>query len=116
MSIGQHKNHGKSAVEEAVQLRKSCDVAQDHVADLHKRIMDTSSAPWETATAELELETALQVLCKAEAKVKQKEEGLGVTAMQQLRHLIRSPFLAKKMNARALKIRICERLRSHWMR
>lgn len=112
MSLGQHKNHGKSAVEEALRLRKSRDVAQDQVTDIRKRIMDTSSAPWETATAELELETALQVLRKAEAKVKRKEEGLGVTAMQKLHHLIKSPFLAKKMNARALKIRIRERLRS----
>ncbi|KAE9385763.1 hypothetical protein BT96DRAFT_1006754 [Gymnopus androsaceus JB14] len=66
----------------------------DYVKDLRKRIMDTSSAPWETATAELELETALQVLRKAEGKVKRKEDSLG------------------KMNARALKTRIRERLRS----
>ncbi|KAE9391440.1 hypothetical protein BT96DRAFT_832067, partial [Gymnopus androsaceus JB14] len=108
----QHKNRGKSAVEEALRLRKSRDAALDYVKDLRKRIMDTSSAPWETATAELELETALQVLRKAEGKVKRKEDSLGVTAKQQLRHLIKSPFLTKKMNARALKTRIRERLRS----
>lgn len=110
--IGQHKNRGKSAVEEALRLRKSRDAALDYVKDLRKRIMDTSSAPWETATAELELETALQVLRKAEGKVKRKEDSLGVTAKQQLRHLMKSPFLTKKMNARALKTRIRERLRS----
>ncbi|KAE9384417.1 hypothetical protein BT96DRAFT_960902 [Gymnopus androsaceus JB14] len=47
-----------------------------------------------------------------EGKVKRKEDSLGVTAKQQLRHLIKSPFLTKKMNARALKTRIRERLRS----
>lgn len=68
--------------------------------------------PWETATAELELETAVQTLRKAEIRLKKKEEALGVTARQQLQHLIKSPFLTKKMNARALKTRIRERLRS----
>lgn len=92
-------------------MRKSRDVAQDYVMDLRKRIMDTASAPWETATAELELETALQTLRKAEAKVKHKEEGLGVVAKQQLKHLVKSPFLMKRLNARALKTRIRERLR-----
>ncbi|KAE9386590.1 hypothetical protein BT96DRAFT_960553 [Gymnopus androsaceus JB14] len=79
--------------------------------------MDTSSAPWETATAELELEMALQVLRKAEGKVKRKEDSLGVTAKQQLRHLIKSPFLMKKMNAQRLRSRKFEldRLeRSYW--
>lgn len=92
-------------------MRKRRDVAQDYVSDLRKRIMDTTSVPWEIATAELELEGALQTLRKAEAKVKLKEDGLGVTAKQQLKHLIKSPFLTKKMNARALKTRIRERLR-----
>ncbi|KAJ3725332.1 hypothetical protein C8R42DRAFT_575807 [Lentinula raphanica] len=41
-----------------------------------------------------------------------KESALGVDAKHQLRTLIKSPFLTKKMNARALKIRIRERLRS----
>ncbi|KAE9383043.1 hypothetical protein BT96DRAFT_770065, partial [Gymnopus androsaceus JB14] len=62
--------------------------------------------------AELELETAVQTLRKAEIRLKKKEEALGVTARQQLQHLIKSPFLTKKMNARALKTRIRERLRS----
>ncbi|KAE9391464.1 hypothetical protein BT96DRAFT_959544 [Gymnopus androsaceus JB14] len=108
----QHKNRGKSAVEEALCLRKSRDVAADYVKDLRHRIIDRSSVPWETATAELELETAVQTLRKAEIRLKKKEEALGVTARQQLQHLIKSPFLTKKMNARALKTRIRERLRS----
>ena len=64
------------------------------------------------ATVELELETALKSLRKAHLKVTKKEDALGVDAKNQLRHLINSPFLTKKMNARALKTRIRERLRS----
>ncbi|KAE9382291.1 hypothetical protein BT96DRAFT_1010945 [Gymnopus androsaceus JB14] len=95
----QHKNWGKSAVEEALCLWKSRDVAADYVEDLCHRIIDLSSVPWETATAELELETAMQILRKAKIRLKKKEEALGVMARQQLQHLIKSPFLTKKMNA-----------------
>ena len=64
------------------------------------------------ATVELELETALKSLCKSHLKVTKKEDALGVDAKNQLQHLINSPFLTKKMNARALKTRIRERLQS----
>jgi hypothetical protein len=109
---GQSKNQGKSAVEEAIRLRKSRDAAQAHVDELRRRVIDVSSEHWEIATAELELEGALIILAKAKAKVTKKEIEMGVTARQQLRHLLKSPFLAKKMNARALKTRIRERLRT----
>ena len=80
--------------------------------ELRRRIIDVSSEHWEIATAELELETALNVLTKAKAKVTKKESAMGITARQQLHRLLKSPFLAKKMNARALKTRIRERLRA----
>ncbi|KAJ3738040.1 hypothetical protein EV360DRAFT_77194, partial [Lentinula raphanica] len=95
----QHKNQGKSAVEEALRLRKSRDAAQDNVNALRKRIIDMSSKPWDIATAELELETALQTLRKAQARVTKKENNLGVDEKHQLRSLMNSPFLMKKMNA-----------------
>lgn len=87
-------------------------MAQVLVDDLRKRIIDTSSEPWDAATAELELESAIQALRKAQARVVKKETTLGVDAKHQLRTLMKSPFLTKKMNACALKIRIRERLRS----
>lgn len=112
VGLGQHKNRGRSSVEDALRLRKSRDAAQALVDDLRKRIINTSSEPWEIATAELELESAIQALRKAQGKVTKTEDALGVDAKHQLRTLMKSPFLAKKMNARALKIRIRERLRS----
>lgn len=109
---GQHKNRGNSAVEEALLLRKSRDAAQEYVDDLRKRILNTSNEPWETASVELELQTAIQALRKAQGRVTTKESALGVEAKNQLRHLIKSVFLTKRMNARALKTQIRERLRS----
>jgi hypothetical protein len=82
------------------------------VDELRKRIIDVSSKYWEIATAELELETALNVLAKATSKVTKKESSMGVDARQELHRLLKSPFLGKKMNARALKMRIRERLRA----
>lgn len=105
-NAGQHKNSGRSAVEDALRLRKSRDMAQALVDDLRKRIIDTSTEPWDA------LESAIQGLRKAQAKVTKKENTLGVDAKHKLRTLLNSPFLAKKMNACALKIRIRERLRS----
>jgi hypothetical protein len=99
-------------VEEAIRLRKSRDAAQAHVDELRRRIIDVSSEHWEVATAELELETALNVLTKVKDKVTKKESAMGITARQQLHQLLKSPFLVKKMNARALKTRIRERLRA----
>ncbi|KAJ3764685.1 hypothetical protein FB446DRAFT_795852 [Lentinula raphanica] len=108
----QHANQAKSAVEEALRLRKARDVAQEHVDDLQRRIIDMSSETWDVATAELELQSAVETLRKAQRRVTKKEDALGVDAKHQLRSLIKSPFLTKKMNARALKMRIRERLRS----
>ncbi|KAF9061500.1 hypothetical protein BDP27DRAFT_1385337 [Rhodocollybia butyracea] len=86
-----HEWKAQSAVKEAIRLHKSRDTAQAHVDELRRRIIDVLSEHWEVATAELELEAALNVLTKARAK---------------------SPFLVKKMNARALKTHIREHLRA----
>lgn len=61
---------------------------------------------------ELQLETAKMSLRKVESNLTKKEQALGVKQRQEFRHLLNSPFLNKKMNARALKMRIRERLRS----
>ena len=71
-------------MEDALHLHKSQDAAQAHVDDLQKRIIDTSSEPWETATAELELESAIQALRKAQGRVTKKEVALGVDVKHQL--------------------------------
>ncbi|KAJ3743316.1 hypothetical protein EV360DRAFT_90237 [Lentinula raphanica] len=109
----QQSNRGKSAVEEALRLRKSRDAAQDRVDDLRKRIIDMSSEAWDMATAELELDSALQDLRKAQNRVSKKENALGVDEKHQLRSLIKSPFLTKKMNARALKFELDRLERSY---
>ena len=102
---------GKSVVEEALWLHKSRDAAQAHVDDLQHRIIEGNNQ-WEVATAELELGTAVEVLKKPKVNVAKKESTLGLLARHQLRSLLNSSFLAKKMNARALKIRIRECLRA----
>lgn len=79
---------------------------------MRQRLADSTSEPWELATFELDLETTLQKLRTAQHKVTKAESALDLGARKEICHLLNSPFLTKKMNARALKIRIRERLRS----
>ncbi|KAF9070196.1 hypothetical protein BDP27DRAFT_1362776 [Rhodocollybia butyracea] len=89
----QRKNEAKSTVEEAIQLH-NWDAVKAHVDELRRRIINVLCELWEIAMAELVLEAALNVLTKARAK--------------ELWHLLKRPFLTKKMNACALNTCIRE--------
>lgn len=93
-------------------MRKNRDAVQAHVDDLRKRLGDSTSESWEIVTLELELDLAVKSLRSAQTKVTKMDASLGVDERNALRHLVNSPFLTKKLNARALKTRIRERLRS----
>ncbi|KAF9061086.1 hypothetical protein BDP27DRAFT_1200709, partial [Rhodocollybia butyracea] len=109
----QAKNNGKTAVEEALRLRQIHDNMQKRISDLQSTLTDMDTPIWEAATTQMEIDSTREALRHAHAKVHQKESALGVVDRQSLRHLLNSPFLTKRMNARALKMRIQERLRSH---
>lgn len=93
-------------------MRKNRDAVQAHVDDLRKRLADSTSESWEIVTLELELDMVLKSLRSAQSKVTKMDASLGVDERNALRHLVNSPFLTKRLNARALKTRIRERLRS----
>ncbi|KAJ3792714.1 hypothetical protein GGU11DRAFT_818955 [Lentinula aff. detonsa] len=90
-SVGQSKNAGKNAVEEALRLRKSCDASRARVAQLDAILTDTNAPLYEVAEAELELERLRPKFKKALAEVSQKERLLGVEGKAQYRHLVSSP-------------------------
>lgn len=110
--IGQHKNKGKSAVEEILRLRKSRDALRDQVIMFQDSIKDTATPDWQVITTELELQSAKDSFRRLEMKVREKETRLGVNDKHKLERLVKSPFLSKRMNALALKIRIREQLRN----
>ncbi|KAJ3793184.1 hypothetical protein GGU11DRAFT_760137 [Lentinula aff. detonsa] len=112
-SVGQSKNAGKNAVEEALRLRKSCDASPARVAQLDAILTDTNAPLYEVAEAELELERLRPKFKKALAEVSQQERLLGVEGMAQYRHLVSSPFLQARMNALAVKTRLQRKIVTH---
>ncbi|KAJ3709644.1 hypothetical protein DFJ43DRAFT_1162491 [Lentinula guzmanii] len=106
------KNLGKSAVEEVIRIRKSRDMLTEKVSHLREIIINPSTPTWDVATAELELQTAKESLSKVQAKLASKERALGERQRVQLRTLVKSTYINKRMNALALLTRIRERLRS----
>ncbi|KAJ3792235.1 hypothetical protein GGU11DRAFT_819089 [Lentinula aff. detonsa] len=106
------KNLGKSAMEEVIRIRKSRDMLTEKVSHLREIIINPSTPTWDVATAELKLQTANELLSKVQAKLASKERALGERQHVQLRTLVKSTYINKRMNALALLTRICERLHS----
>ncbi|KAJ3764544.1 hypothetical protein FB446DRAFT_601786, partial [Lentinula raphanica] len=82
------------------------------IKDLEDIIASLSSEPYEIAEAELELPSLKEKFKKAQSTLSAKENNLGVDGERQYRHLASSPFITDRMNARALKIRLRQRLQA----
>ncbi|KAJ3720315.1 hypothetical protein C8R42DRAFT_582613, partial [Lentinula raphanica] len=108
----QSRTAGKQAIEEALRLRKSRDTLRQSIKDLEDIIASPSSEPYEIAEAELELPLLKEKFKKAQSTLSAKENNLGVDGERQYRHLASSPFITDRMNARALKIRLRQRLQA----
>jgi hypothetical protein len=106
------RNAGKIAIEEVLRLRKVLVVLRARVRGCEEAILDPTAdlADIEIATQDLQIATAK--LRKHEATLRAKEAALGVADKQMLRHLLKSEYIRCRMNARALKYRIREKLRS----
>ncbi|KAJ3713997.1 hypothetical protein DFJ43DRAFT_1134907 [Lentinula guzmanii] len=103
---------GKKAIQAAIQTRKARDIVAESVKRLEEITANPSAQPYDIANAELELPSALLKLRKIGEDLRAKETKLGVDGMREYRHLASSPFVRDRMNARALKTRICQRLRA----
>lgn len=108
--IEQSKNKGNLAIQEAQCLRLSRDTLRKRVSELERIISDTSSAQYEVAAAELDLLDELKRLDKAKEKVRAKEKELGIDGRRRLDRLMNDEYLNLQMNARALKMRIRQKL------
>ncbi|RDB25584.1 hypothetical protein Hypma_006945 [Hypsizygus marmoreus] len=102
---------GKMAVEEVIRLRKGRDVMTDRVRELEAILIDPYAAPDLFADAEMELDRARETLEDRNHRIRAKEIALGVEDRVELRRLVTNPFIATRMNARALKQRLRDRLR-----
>ncbi|KAJ3793185.1 hypothetical protein GGU11DRAFT_692266 [Lentinula aff. detonsa] len=106
----QSKNAGKKAVEEAVRLQKVRDSLTERIAKLEDVICDVDADPVDYAGAEDRLLGLKQQLDSCKSKLSRAERALGVQNQLHYRHLANSAYINHRINARALKIRLRERL------
>ncbi|THU82139.1 hypothetical protein K435DRAFT_823279 [Dendrothele bispora CBS 962.96] len=108
----QQKQAAKKAVEETLRLRKNVEVYKQRVIDLETLMVSDSSRSDQRAMAEEDLLKAKGQLRTARQKLAQQERHLGIPERRELKQLVSSPFLTKRMNALSLKIRLRQRLRT----
>ncbi|KAJ7442423.1 hypothetical protein FB451DRAFT_1343897 [Mycena latifolia] len=107
------KNKGQQAVNAVILMRGALKARETQVENLRQAFLNTvmdedASAPLH----QVAFDSADEALKTAQTKLRQKESALGVTERQSLRGLANSKYLRLRMNARALKHRLRDRLRS----
>ena len=110
MLLERTKNAGKLAIEEVIRLRKAVSILETRIKYLEDVLIEGDGA--DAAMAEGDLETAQAKLSRTQEAVRRKEQALGVQDRKALKHLKQSKFITARMNARALKYRLREKLRN----
>ncbi|THU80594.1 hypothetical protein K435DRAFT_874226 [Dendrothele bispora CBS 962.96] len=108
----QSKNKGKNAVLECMRLRRAQKALEGRMKHLQEIIGNPDSADYEVATAEADLPKVMEDYEKKTQTLRKKEKALGVGEKSQLHHLVNSVYINKSMNARAVMVRLRERLRA----
>ncbi|EPS94432.1 hypothetical protein FOMPIDRAFT_128943 [Fomitopsis schrenkii] len=104
----QSKNHVAKTVEAILALQKSQASYDETIRKLEAQLLDGSGDPQDLEVRLGELRTQRSKIITA---VLRKRSALGVNERAQLSRLSRSKFLQLRLNARALKQRIRDRLR-----
>ncbi|THU99083.1 hypothetical protein K435DRAFT_659654 [Dendrothele bispora CBS 962.96] len=110
--LSQSKNKGKNTVLECMRLRRAQKALAGRLKQLQDTIGNPEAAEYEVAAAEVDLPEVTENYEKKTETLRKKERALGVTEKSQLHHLTKSPFISKSMNARAIMMRLRERLRA----
>lgn len=108
--IGQSRSKGRKAVEAAWATRQAVDTMQDEVQQLADRATDLNLEPYERSDAQDHLAGARKKLEALRKTLRQQETALGVEGQTNYQRLKSSPFIQLRMNARALKIRLRDKL------
>lgn len=98
-------------IERTLQLRKARDILKNRIRELEDTIADELSEDYAIAEAELSLPEARARFENSVGQVQAAEQALGVNDRAKLKRLVNDPFISARMNARALKIRLREKLR-----
>ena len=110
---GRSKTRGQQAVAGVVLLRAAMKTRKAQVSELQRSFLEAvEDEDPDAASYQIQFESAKEALASAEKNLRQKEQALGVEQYQALNDLGRSEYINLRMNARALKLRLRERLRS----
>ncbi|KAJ6522619.1 hypothetical protein B0H19DRAFT_1215139 [Mycena capillaripes] len=106
------KTRGQQAVNAVMLLRAAVKTRQGQVRELRQRFLDAVQQDHpDAAMCQGEYLAIQQALQKAEGTLRRKEETLGVDKHEELEQLANSEYMRLRMNTRALKLRLRERLR-----
>ncbi|KAJ7138032.1 hypothetical protein C8R44DRAFT_607596 [Mycena epipterygia] len=107
------KKHGEKAVEVVILLHTMVKTMRKRVADLKVSFLEAveENDP-DVPLVQVQVQSAEEALSAAVKKLRQKEAALGMHEKQALTHLGKSKHMGFRMNARALKRRIRDHLRS----
>jgi hypothetical protein len=107
--IGQSKNAGKKAVEQVLTSRRTVEILQERSAAAEEAVLNADFS--ELIEADEALADSRKKLQAAQLRLRQQEAALGVAERETLAKLMQNEYLTVRMNTRALKSRIRERLR-----
>ena len=108
---GQSKNAGKREVEVLVILENNLKDSQERVRRLEIQLTKDAALGLDVVELDIELKEARGSRDRLEASVRRKRAALGVGQRTTLQRIRNDAFLQLRVNARALKTRIRDRLR-----
>lgn len=92
-------------------LRAAIDTRRAQVAEQRQQFVDAVSVGDSNAPVfQTELRAAEEALVKAQGQLRRKEGELGVDEYEELQQLAKSEYMRHRMNARALKIKLRDRI------
>ncbi|KAF8207995.1 hypothetical protein K438DRAFT_1754740 [Mycena galopus ATCC 62051] len=107
------KTRGQQAVQAVILLRTAVKTREVQVRELRQKFIDgVSDEDNHSVLYETEWRAAQEALEKSLASLRRKERALGVNEQQELQKLIKSEYMRVRMNARALELRLRQRLRA----
>ncbi|KAJ7204070.1 hypothetical protein GGX14DRAFT_368993 [Mycena pura] len=108
-----NKTRGQQAVNAVILLRAAIKTRQEHVKTLRNTFLEAvDGGDPDAVMHQVALEAAEEALASAEKLLRDKEKALGVQEHQALHKLVKSTYIRLRMNARALKRRLRDRLRA----
>ncbi|KAG6849074.1 hypothetical protein H0H93_011490 [Arthromyces matolae] len=103
---------GRNAVDEVLRLEDVLDDLKVRVSECDSVLEDPSTAADEFADVRQESASTRNRIKTLKENIRQKRRRLGINDLERLNELRNNPYIAKRVNALALKNRLKERLRA----